>query len=66
MPDVSLRDGVLLDLAGAATANPADFAPHVLASAASLGTRYRYDALHAGAVARLSAGYSTCWRPSTG
>ncbi len=55
VPDVSLRDGVLLDLAGAATANPADFAPHVLASAASLGTRYRYDALHAGAVARLSA-----------
>ena len=54
VPDVSLRDGVLLDLAGAATANPADFAPHVLASAASLGTRYRYDALHAGAVARLA------------
>ena len=51
---MSLRDGVLLDLAGAATANPADFAPHVLASAASLGARYRYDALHAGAVARLS------------
>ena len=53
VPDVSLRDGVLLDLAGAA-AGPADFAPHVLASAASLGTRFRYDALHAGAVARLS------------
>jgi exopolyphosphatase / guanosine-5'-triphosphate,3'-diphosphate pyrophosphatase len=53
VPDVSLRDGVLLDLAGAA-AGPSDFAPHVLASAASLGTRYRYDALHAGAVARLS------------
>ena len=53
VPDVSLRDGVLLDLAGA-VAGPADFAPHVLASAAALGTRYRYDALHAGAVARLS------------
>jgi len=52
--DVSLRDGLLLDLSGAGTANPADFAPHVLASAMSLGVRYKYDAAHAGAVARLS------------
>ena len=54
VPDVSLRDGLLLDLAGAGTANPADFAPHVLASAMSLGARYKYDAAHAAAVARLA------------
>jgi exopolyphosphatase/guanosine-5'-triphosphate,3'-diphosphate pyrophosphatase len=54
VPDVSLRDGLLLDLTGAGAANPADFAPHVLASAMSLGTRYKYDAAHAAAVARLA------------
>jgi exopolyphosphatase/guanosine-5'-triphosphate,3'-diphosphate pyrophosphatase len=54
VPDVSLRDGLLLDLAGASAANPADFAPHVLASAAALGARYKFDAAHAAAVARLS------------
>jgi exopolyphosphatase / guanosine-5'-triphosphate,3'-diphosphate pyrophosphatase len=52
VPDVSLRDGLLVDMAGAAI--QADFAPQVLASAASLGTRYRYDAAHAAAVARLA------------
>jgi exopolyphosphatase/guanosine-5'-triphosphate,3'-diphosphate pyrophosphatase len=54
VPDVSLRDGLLLDLAGAADANPADFAPHVLASARSLAARYRYDEAHASSVARLA------------
>ena len=54
VPDVSLRDGLLLDLAGRGAANPADFAPHVLASAMSLGARYKYDAAHAAAVARLA------------
>jgi exopolyphosphatase/guanosine-5'-triphosphate,3'-diphosphate pyrophosphatase len=52
VPDVSLRDGLLADLAG--TAYEADFAPQVLASAASLGARYRYDVAHADAVARLA------------
>jgi exopolyphosphatase/guanosine-5'-triphosphate,3'-diphosphate pyrophosphatase len=52
VPDVSLRDGLLIDMTGAAI--QADFAPQVLASAASLGARYRYDAAHAGAVARLA------------
>ena len=67
VPDVSLRDGVLLDLAGAAAANPADFAPHVLASAASLGARYRYDALarRRGGPA-VDAAVRRCWPPSTG
>jgi exopolyphosphatase/guanosine-5'-triphosphate,3'-diphosphate pyrophosphatase len=54
VPDVSLRDGLLLDLAGVSAANPSDFAPHVRASAMSLGARYKYDAAHAAAVARLS------------
>src|SRR4030095_15649838 len=54
VPDVSLRDGLLLDLSGRGAANPADFAPHVLASAMSLGVRYKYDAAHAAAVARLA------------
>jgi exopolyphosphatase/guanosine-5'-triphosphate,3'-diphosphate pyrophosphatase len=54
VPDVSLRDGLLLDLSGVGAANPADFAPHVLASAMSLGARYKYDAAHAAAVARLA------------
>src|SRR5215203_3874719 len=54
VPDVSLRDGLLLDLAGTAD-DVTDFAPHVLASAAALGARYRYDAGHAAAVAQLAA-----------
>jgi exopolyphosphatase/guanosine-5'-triphosphate,3'-diphosphate pyrophosphatase len=54
VPDVSLRDGLLLDLAGATVASQADFAPHVRASAMSLGTRYKFDASHASAVARLA------------
>jgi exopolyphosphatase/guanosine-5'-triphosphate,3'-diphosphate pyrophosphatase len=53
VPDVSLRDGLLLDLIGAGEANP-DFAPHVLASARALAARYRYDAPHATQVARLA------------
>ena len=67
VPDVSLRDGVAARPGWRRAADPADFAPHVLASAASLGTRYRYDALHArrGGPARRR-GCSTCWPPSTG
>jgi exopolyphosphatase / guanosine-5'-triphosphate,3'-diphosphate pyrophosphatase len=54
VPDVSLRDGLLLDLSSAGLANPGDFAPHVLASAMTLGARYKFDRAHAQAVARLS------------
>jgi exopolyphosphatase/guanosine-5'-triphosphate,3'-diphosphate pyrophosphatase len=55
VPDVSLRAGVLVELAGGATdAGQADFRSQVLASARSLGTKYRYDEAHALAVARLS------------
>jgi exopolyphosphatase/guanosine-5'-triphosphate,3'-diphosphate pyrophosphatase len=55
VPDVSLRAGVLGELAaGTADARLADFRSQVLASARSLGTKYRYDEAHAVAVSRLS------------
>jgi exopolyphosphatase/guanosine-5'-triphosphate,3'-diphosphate pyrophosphatase len=53
VPDVSLRDGLLLDLS-ASGATSLDFAPHVLASAMTLGARYKCDRAHAQAVARLA------------
>jgi exopolyphosphatase/guanosine-5'-triphosphate,3'-diphosphate pyrophosphatase len=53
VPDVSLRDGLLLDLSASAATN-LDFVPHVLASAMTLGARYKCDQLHAQAVARLA------------
>lgn len=55
VPDVSLRAGVLAAMAGGA-AEPAlaDYDAQVLASAHALGEKYRYDAPHAEAVARLA------------
>ena len=58
VPQASLRVGLLVDLAGAsANAGPqglADFSSQVLASAESLGEKYRYDATHARAVTYLA------------
>jgi exopolyphosphatase/guanosine-5'-triphosphate,3'-diphosphate pyrophosphatase len=53
VPEVSLRAGLLVDLVSDGTPE-ADFGPQVLASAATLGARYRYDESHARTVARLS------------
>jgi exopolyphosphatase/guanosine-5'-triphosphate,3'-diphosphate pyrophosphatase len=55
IPRASLRLGLLLDLAGG-EAGPAmeDLRRQVLASAAALGEKYRYDAAHAGNVAHLA------------
>jgi exopolyphosphatase/guanosine-5'-triphosphate,3'-diphosphate pyrophosphatase len=55
VPDVSLRAGVLVELAARTVASSqADFRSQVLTSARSLGAKYRYDEPHALAVARLS------------
>jgi exopolyphosphatase / guanosine-5'-triphosphate,3'-diphosphate pyrophosphatase len=55
VPEVSLRAGLLVDLLGvSAVAGAEDFDGQVLAAAAALGARYRYDEPHARAVARLS------------
>ena len=55
VPDVSLRVGLLVDLARAGDAPElADFSLQVLASAEALGEKYRYDAAHARQVARLA------------
>jgi exopolyphosphatase/guanosine-5'-triphosphate,3'-diphosphate pyrophosphatase len=56
VPDASLRAGLLVDLARS-EGEPefADFSRQVLASAAALGEKYRYDASHARQVARLAA-----------
>jgi exopolyphosphatase/guanosine-5'-triphosphate,3'-diphosphate pyrophosphatase len=54
VPDASLRVGLLIDLLQPDDAQVgADFERQVLASAASLGERYRYDAAHANHVALL-------------
>ncbi|MEW5983271.1 MAG: HD domain-containing protein [Acidobacteriota bacterium] len=53
VPDASLRVGLLVDLVGA-SADLSDLSRQVLASAGSLGEKYRYDAAHARAVARLA------------
>ncbi len=59
MPPVSLRDGLLADMAAPAAASLpgslADFGRQVLASAEALGEKYRHDAVHARAVAHLAA-----------
>lgn len=58
VPRASLRAGLLVDMAAVpAIARPdglADFGRQVLASAESLGEKYRHDATHARAVAHLA------------
>jgi exopolyphosphatase/guanosine-5'-triphosphate,3'-diphosphate pyrophosphatase len=55
VPDVSLRVGLLTDLVGAGIEGDlTDFGAQALASAESLGEKYRYDARHAHAVASLA------------
>jgi exopolyphosphatase / guanosine-5'-triphosphate,3'-diphosphate pyrophosphatase len=56
VPDVSLRAGLLVELAGSVTTEPslADFSSQVLASASALGARYHVDEAHARRVARLA------------
>jgi exopolyphosphatase / guanosine-5'-triphosphate,3'-diphosphate pyrophosphatase len=58
VPPTSLRDGLLSDMAAPPdTGRPgslADFGHQVLASAEALGEKYRYDAVHARAVAHLA------------
>jgi len=53
VPEVSLRAGLLIDLIGGSAAE-ADFAPQVLASAMTLGERYRSDSNHVKHVAKLA------------
>jgi exopolyphosphatase/guanosine-5'-triphosphate,3'-diphosphate pyrophosphatase len=52
--DVSLRAGLLLALVAETEADPGDFIPQVLSSAAALGARYHYDEPHAASVAHLA------------
>jgi exopolyphosphatase/guanosine-5'-triphosphate,3'-diphosphate pyrophosphatase len=55
VPDASLRAGLLLDLASVEDSQGSeDFRKQVLASAAALGEKYRYDAAHGRKVAELS------------
>jgi exopolyphosphatase/guanosine-5'-triphosphate,3'-diphosphate pyrophosphatase len=56
VPDASLRAGLLLDVARSEEGKGGieDFSKQVLASAAALGERYRYDAPHARQVALLA------------
>jgi exopolyphosphatase/guanosine-5'-triphosphate,3'-diphosphate pyrophosphatase len=55
VPEVSLRAGLLGELTASGSAsNLADFSSHVLASAAVLGTKYRFDEDHARVVSRLA------------
>jgi exopolyphosphatase / guanosine-5'-triphosphate,3'-diphosphate pyrophosphatase len=55
VPDASLRAGLMVDLVGRGPESDlADFSQQVLASAESLGEKYRYDARHARVVARLA------------
>ena len=53
--DASLRMGVLLDLAAGGRLSAADFQAQVLASAAAVGQKYRFDAAHGHHVAHLAA-----------
>ena len=53
VPNASLRVGLLVDLVGD-PADLSDFGRQVLASAESLGEKYRFDAGHGRAVARLA------------
>jgi exopolyphosphatase/guanosine-5'-triphosphate,3'-diphosphate pyrophosphatase len=54
VPDASLRGGLLLEMVRADRGLLEDFSKQVLASAAALGERYRYDAAHAKNVAHLA------------
>lgn len=55
VPEASLRAGLLLDITGAEGGYGIEhFAKQVLASAAALGEKYRYDAPHARRVAQLA------------
>jgi exopolyphosphatase/guanosine-5'-triphosphate,3'-diphosphate pyrophosphatase len=55
VPDVSLRAGILAEFAdGTTDSRQADFRSQVLASARSLGAKYRYDEPHALTVAALA------------
>jgi exopolyphosphatase / guanosine-5'-triphosphate,3'-diphosphate pyrophosphatase len=55
VPEASLRAGLLLDLASSdAGGGIEDFSKQVLASAAALGEKYRYDGAHAKHVAFLA------------
>jgi exopolyphosphatase/guanosine-5'-triphosphate,3'-diphosphate pyrophosphatase len=55
VPDASLRAGLMVDLVGhGPESDLADFSQQVLASAESLGEKYRYDAAHAKVVSRLA------------
>jgi len=55
VPDVSLRAGLLVELAeSGGERNLADFIVQVLASAATLGAKYRYDEPHARNVMHLA------------
>ena len=55
VPEASLRQGLLLDLARAEEGRDSeDFSKQVLASAQALGEKYRFDAAHAKNVANLS------------
>ncbi len=55
VPEASLRGGLLIDLVhGDEAQEGEDFSKQVLASAAALGERYRYDAPHGRKVAQLA------------
>jgi len=55
VPRATLRDGLLLDMVRTEQGHGIeDFSRQVLASAAALGEKYRYDASHAANVAHLS------------
>jgi exopolyphosphatase/guanosine-5'-triphosphate,3'-diphosphate pyrophosphatase len=54
VPDASLRAGLLLDVTGTEEYGIEHFRKQVLASAAALGDKYRYDAPHARNVAQLA------------
>jgi exopolyphosphatase/guanosine-5'-triphosphate,3'-diphosphate pyrophosphatase len=57
VPDASLRAGLLLDVTQADSRQGfEDFSRQVLASAAALGDKYRWDVAHGRAVAQLSVG----------
>jgi exopolyphosphatase/guanosine-5'-triphosphate,3'-diphosphate pyrophosphatase len=53
--EASLRIGVLLDSAAGGRVSAADFEAQVLASAAAVGQKYRFDAAHGHHVAQLGA-----------
>jgi exopolyphosphatase / guanosine-5'-triphosphate,3'-diphosphate pyrophosphatase len=54
VPEASLRAGLLLDVTGTEEYGIEHFRKQVLASAAALGEKYRYDAPHARNVAQLA------------